>query len=206
MKKKNKQKNLTRLNGRFISQEKAKELKRESKKAKLSEIAKGRVRIKGRFVTKEKEKEILVQRAKLSEIAKGRLRISGKFISKSQEIFIKKIVFNIYGSYDQKTAQDFIDRNKGAVGDYLKTEKLITETGEQKAFEMVENYIDIGKTVTIEHNGIKYNGLNALLKLAKFNIESNEIPGYYYSIFKIELIGNDKLYINLNEVQIIKKI
>lgn len=206
MKKKNKQKNLTRLNGRFISQEKAKELKRESKKAKLSEIAKGRVRIKGRFVTKEKEKEILVQRAKLSEIAKGRLRISGKFISKSQEIFIKKIVFNIYGSYDQKKAQDFIDRNKGAVGDYLKTEKLITETGEQKAFEMVENYIDIGKTVTIEHNGIKYNGLNALLKLAKFNIESNEIPGYYYSIFKIELIGNDKLYINLNEVQIIKKI
>lgn len=206
MKKKNKQKNLTRLNGRFISQEKAKELKRESKKAKLSEIAKGRVRIKGRFVTKEKEKEILVQRAKLSEIAKGRLRISGKFISKSQEIFIKKIVFNIYGSYDQKKAQDFIDRNKGAVGDYLKTEKLITETGEQKAFEMVENYIDIGKTVTIEHNGIKYNGLNALLKLAKFNIESNEIPGYYYSIFKIELIGNDKLYINLNKVQIIKKI
>lgn len=206
MKKKNKQKNLTRLNGRFISQEKAKELKRESKKAKLSEIAKGRVRIKGRFVTKEKEKEILVQRAKLSEIAKGRLRISGKFISKSQEIFIKKIVFNIYGSYDQKKAQDFIDRNKGAVGDYLKTEKLITETGEQKAFEMVENYIDIGKTVTIEHNGIKYNGLNALLKLAKFNIESNEIIGYYYSIFKIELIGNDKLYINLNEVQIIKKI
>lgn len=206
MKKKNKQKNLARLNGRFISQEKAKELKRESKKAKLSEIAKGRVRIKGRFVTKEKEKEILVQRAKLSEIAKGRLRIFGKFISKSQEIFIKKIVFNIYGSYDQKKAQDFIDRNKGAVGDYLKTEKLITETGEQKAFEMVENYIDIGKTVTIEHNGIKYHGLNALLKLAKFNIESNEIIGYYYSIFKIELIGNDKLYINLNEVQIIKKI